>query len=219
MKTIEEGMASGSLSGRVFKKLETAILEEYYKPGDPLVESKLSAELGVSRTPVREALCQLEQEGLVNTVPNKGTFVVGISREDIVDIYTIRITVEGLASKWAAEKITDEEIFRLHEIVELQEFYSTKGDIVQVWHLDKRFHEMLYNACRSRPLRIMLTSFHNYIQKARETSFMAVGRIRASVREHREIFEAVQNRDSEMAKKLTEIHIQNALNNVLENLK
>ena len=95
---------------QVINTLEDAILNGSYKEGDSLNELRLSKSLGVSRTPVREALMQLELEGLVKNIPNKGAVVVGISEQDVEDIYEIRIRIEGLAARLCAEKITDEEL-------------------------------------------------------------------------------------------------------------
>lgn len=205
-----------SLRAQVFREIEQAILDGVLSPGDNLTELKLSAELGVSRTPVREALRQLELEGLVRTIPNKGAVVVGVSEKDIDDIYTIRTHIEGLAARWAADNITDEEIAALREIVELQEFYVSRGDTVQVWHLDTRFHELIYECGRSRPLRHTLSSFHHYIQKARALSFKTTSRAREAVQEHRDILEAIARRDAEAAEFVTAEHIKNAKSNFLE---
>ncbi|MHB1131421.1 MAG: GntR family transcriptional regulator [Chloroflexota bacterium] len=207
---------NSSLRAQVFKEIELAILNGAFAPGDGLTELKLSADLGVSRTPVREALRQLELEGLVRTIPNKGAVVVGVSEKDIDDIYTIRMHIEGLAAKWAADNITDEEIGALREIVELQEYYVSRGDTLQVWHLDSRFHELIYECCRSRPLKHTLSSFHHYIQKARALSFKTTGRAKVAVQEHRDILEAISSRDSGAAELLTEEHIKNAKRNFLD---
>jgi DNA-binding GntR family transcriptional regulator len=207
-----------SLRAQVFKEIEQAILNGAFAPGDSLTELRLSAELGVSRTPVREALRQLELEGLVRTIPNKGVTVVGVSEKDIDDIYTIRTSIEGLAARWAAEHITDEEIAALREVVELQEYYVSRGDALQVWHLDTRFHGLIYECCRSRPLRHTLSSFHHYIQKARALSFKTAARARAAVQEHRDILEAIAKRDANTAEAMTAAHIRNAKSNFLEKL-
>jgi len=209
---------SNSLRVKVFKEIEKDILNGVFSPGDSLIEHKLSTELGVSRTPVREALRQLELEGLVKTVPNKGAVVVGVSQKDIEDIYAIRMQIEGLAAKWSAENINDEELAALREVVELQEFYVEKGDYLQVWHLDNRFHEIIYDTCRSRPLKFMLSNFHNYIQKARAVSFKSTGRAVLAVREHRNILEAIGVHNGEKAQELTELHIKNAKDNLLKSL-
>jgi DNA-binding GntR family transcriptional regulator len=217
MKRIDELQSgSSSLRAQVFKEIEQAILDGVFAPGDNLAEMKISAELGVSRTPVREALRQLELEGLVRTIPNKGAVVVGISEKDVDDIYTIRSYIEGLAARWAADHVTDDEIGTLREIVELQEYYASRGDGLQVWHLDSRFHEMIYECCRSRPLKQTLTAFHHNIQNARALSFKTAARAQAAVQEHRNILEAIAKRDSAAAESLTAEHIKNARENFRE---
>ncbi len=206
---------TGSLRIRVFNALENAILDGEYAEGDSLNEIKLSQELGVSRTPVREALMQLELEGLVENIPNKGAVVVGISEKDIEDIYAIRIRIEGLASRLSAEKINEDELKALEKIVDLQEFYLTKNDVEQIWRLDSDFHKIIYDSSRSRPLRSTLSSFHNYIKRARDISVKVEGRAEKSVAEHRAILEAIRSGNGALAEQLTAEHIANAKENLL----
>ena len=137
---------AGSLRIRVFNSIENAILNGEYSDGESLNELKISKELGVSRTPVREALMQLELEGLVRSIPNKGAVVVGVSEQDTRDIYEIRVRIEGLAARLAAEKMTPEEVRALEKIVELQEFYLMKNDTEQIFRLDTDFHKIIYDA-------------------------------------------------------------------------
>ncbi len=199
-----------SLRIRVFNAIENAILNGEYKDGDSLNELKISKELGVSRTPVREALMQLELEGLVNNIPNKGAVVVGVSEQDTRDIYEIRIRIEGLASRLCAEKITEDELKALEKIVDLQEFYLMKNDTEQIWKLDSDFHKIIYDASRSRPLRFMLSNFHNYIKKARDDSLQTEGRAEKTVAEHRAILCAIKDNNGALAEELTARHITNA---------
>ena len=117
-----------SLGGRVFQRIREDILKGKYKQNDELKEATLGKELGVSRTPVREALRQLELEGLVSIVPNRGAYVNGISKKDIWDIYYMRSTLEGLCARWAVENITEEQIDRLEETILLSEFQMKKGN-------------------------------------------------------------------------------------------
>lgn len=218
MKLKIDDSGDHSLSGQVFHTLQEEILNGELAPGDALTEIRLSDELGVSRTPVREAIRKLENEGLVRTIPNKGAVVVGISEKDIEDIYTIRMHIEGLAARWSAERISDEQLRQLGDIVELEEFYASRGDILQVWQLDTRFHDLIYESSGSHVLKNTLTHFHHYIQKARELSFKAPGRARPSVGEHRAILEAISRHDGAMAEKLTAEHIRNAKNNLDTNV-
>lgn len=209
-----EKINDNSLAGQVFKALQNDILNGVLAPGDALTEQKLCDELGVSRTPVREALSKLELERLVRTVPNRGAVVVGITEKDIADIYTIRMYIEGLAARWSAENITDAQLGTLRSIVELQEFYAERGDMMQIWQLDTRFHELIYESCSSGVLQVTLSNFHRYIQKARELSIKKPGRAQPSVREHRAILEAVAAHDGALAEKLMTEHIGNAKNNI-----
>ncbi len=215
MKKIQQDYAATPVRAQVFQQLEKAILEGELAPGTSLTEVKLSAELGVSRTPIREALMQLELEGLVKTTHNKGAVVVGISGSDVNDIYLIRTRIEGFAARRAAENITEEELQDLREIVELQEFYLGRGDTLQVGNLDQRFHEIVYEGSRSRPLKQILSMFHNYIQKARTTSVRR-GRAAASTQEHRDILTAIESRNADEAERLMGIHVENARRSFFE---
>ena len=122
MTSLTSDNSSGSLRVRVFEALEQAIINGEYKEGDTLNELRLTKELGVSRTPIREALTQLELEGLVKNIQNKGAVVVGVSQKDIDDIYAIRLRLDGFAAKLAAENITDEQLDRLEQAVARQSF-------------------------------------------------------------------------------------------------
>jgi len=203
-----------SLSEQVFEEIQENILNGELKPGAPLPEIRLSEELGVSRSPVREALRKLELEGLVKTIPNRGTFVVGISEKDIEDIYTIRMYIEGLAAKWAAANITEELLEEMRSIAELQKFYAEKNDPFQVWQLDSRFHYILYQASGSRVLKQTLTNMHHYIQRTREFSISRLGRAVTTVQEHLNMLNAIEKHDGELAEKLTFEHIFNAYQNI-----
>lgn len=218
LKTLEaEGTAS--LQVRVFEEIERAILSGEFESGENLAELRLSTELGVSRTPVREALRQLELEGLVKIIPNKGAVVVGVTEKDIEDIYVIRMRMEDLAVRWAAELMTDEDAKTLQDIVELQEFYLQKGDVEKLCETDSAFHEAIYRFSRSKPLNQMLTGFHHYIRHARAVSFKASGRAPTSVEEHRAIAQAFFYRDAEQAARLMVEHIGKAKENLLKTLK
>jgi len=204
-----------SLHSRVFNQIRNDILNGVYEPGESLVETKLSEELGVSRTPVREALRQLELEGLVQSVPNKGVTVKGVSKQDIQDIYTIRMMIEGLAARWAAEKITPEELEELQEAVDLEEFYTMKGDYGHLLKFDTRFHDIIFRASKSMPLMHTLSTFHHYVQKARKMSMSSPGRAEKVLEEHKAILQAIIDRDADRAEMLTTQHVKNASENLL----
>lgn len=205
-----------SLRGRVFQKIRDDILEGKYKEGEELREITLGKELGVSRTPVREALRQLELEGLVRIVPNKGAFVTGITGKDVTDIYMIRSLLEGLCARWATEHIQEEQIEELEEILLLSEFHLKKNKETanQVTKLDGEFHEVLYKASNSRILEHVLSDFHKYVQMARRTSVTNLERAEKSIAEHKEILAAIRSKDADLAEQLANVHIMNAMKNL-----
>ena len=206
-----------SLGGRVFQKIREDILYGKYKENDELRENTIGKELGVSRTPVREALRQLELEGLVTIIPNRGAYVTGISHKDIWDIYVIRSMLEGLCARWAAKNITDAQLDELEETILLSEFQMKKESgfsAEQVAALDGRFHSILYEASGSRILDHVLTDFHNYVQTARRSSVVSEDRARKSIREHRQILRAIKDRDEEMAEQLANEHIMHVMQNL-----
>ena len=201
---------TGSLSEKVFQALSDDILSGRRKSGENLTELKLCSQFGVSRTPVREALRMLEQKGLCQLISNRGAVVLGVTDHDLRDIYTIRACVEGLASCWAAERATDEELQDLREMVELQEFYYQKHAAGRMNDLDSRFHQAIYECCRSRPLEHLLTDLHHQITLYRRRSFNANGRAGRAIEEHRHILEALEARDGAEAARRTGEHVKNA---------
>lgn len=199
-----------SLHGKVFDQLKNGILNGKYKHGDLLNEVKMAEEMGVSRTPVREALRQLELEGLAAYTPNKGVVVRGLSREDIKDIYQIRLMIEGMTARCAAENITEEELAELKEYIELEEFYTGRDDVKQLSRLDSCFHETIYKACGSRLLTKTLKAFHHYVKSVRDISLSCPERAKETYSEHKAIYEAIRDRDRELAEILMEQHVRNA---------
>ena len=212
----EDDSRSGSLRSRVFNQLQNDILNGFYEPGEGLIETKLSEELGVSRTPIREALRQLELEGLVQSIPNKGVIVKGVSSQDIQDIYTIRMLIEGLAARWAAEKITEQELVELKDIVDLEEFYTVKNDYSHLLQSDTKFHDIIFKASKSKPLMHTLSTFHHYVQKARIMSMSSSGRALKVLEEHKAILQAIIERDAQKAERLTTEHVSNASSNLIK---
>lgn len=206
-----------SLRGKVFQRLREDILSGVYQENDELREVSIGEELGVSRTPVREALRQLELEGLVTIVPNKGAYVKGITKKDVHDIYKIRSLLEGLCAKWATEHITDQQIEELEEIVLLSEFHLKKqgqGKAKQVSDLDGKFHKVLYEASNSRILEHVLSDFHKYVKMARTMSVGEKERAEKSIDEHRAILEAIRKKDANLAERLANQHIMNVMENL-----
>lgn len=205
---------SYSLRGKVFNRIREDILAGNYKEKDELKEAAISKSLGVSRTPVREALRQLELEGLVTIIPNKGAYVNGITAQDIYDIYVIRSYLEGLCAKWACEHISKEQIEELEEIIYLSEFHIQKEHWEQIFELDNRFHLSLYQACGSKILEHILSDYHHYVERVRKNTLSSKERARTAGSEHKAILTAVINKDEKLAEKLANEHIFQSLANI-----
>lgn len=206
-----------SLRGRVFQKLREDILNGKYKEHEELKEVAIGEELGVSRTPVREAFRQLELEGLIRIVPNKGAYVTGITAKDVKDIYMIRSLLEGLCARLATEKISKEQMEEMEENIYLAEFHASKGHMDQMAELDNRFHDILYEACDSKMLEHTLRDYHQYVLRVRQKTLSTNTRGRASNDEHRQIMEAIKSKDADKAQQLANMHILNAYDNMVKN--
>ncbi len=206
-----------SLRGRVFNALRENILSAKYAQNEELKETAVAAELGVSRTPVREALRQLELEGLVKIIPNKGAYVIGITDKDIEDIYRMRSLLEGLCARFATKHITQEQIEQLEEITYLTDFHVRKGNLEQLYELDNRFHGLLYEISESRMLAHVLSDFHHYVERVRKVSLAQEVRSHEFNEEHKAILQAMREHDAEKAEKLANMHIVNTIHNINRN--
>lgn len=203
-----------SLADQVFDHLENDILSGKYRRGEVLTESKLCAEMGVSRTPIREALRRLEQEHIIED-SGKGSVVIGINEKDLEDIFLIRKSLECMAASLAAKNRTDEQLKELKEALEFQEFYLNKNDPEQIKLMDNRFHETLYKLSGSTTFYDTLVPLHKKIQKYRRASVENSSRAAASVSEHRKIYEAIEAKDSSAAAKYASEHVENAYRHIM----
>ena len=207
-----------SLADQIFMELENNILTGVYAIGEVFTETSFSEKLGVSRTPIREAIRRLEQEHLVD-ITKKGIVIAGISNKDISDMFDIRLRTEGLASRWAAETISEKGKKELCDVVELQEFYTAKKDVDNIKDMDSKFHEIVYSNCGSRVLADMLNQLHRKLIKYRRASVSNNERAFQSAKEHREILEAILAGNGELAETLTVQHIKNAKTNIVKTVK
>lgn len=204
-----------SLRERVFHKVREDILSGKYKEHEELRESFISEEMGVSRTPVREAFRQLELEGLIRMIPNKGAYVTGITAKDVSDIYMIRSKLEGLCARWATQYMTKEQLEEMEENIYLAEFHARKGHMDQMAQLDSRFHHILYEACNSKMLEHLLQDFHQYVMRIRKKTLAETTRGEASNEEHKQIMEAIRDKDADRAEALANDHMRKAYENIM----
>jgi DNA-binding GntR family transcriptional regulator len=200
----------------VFESLREAIILGRLKPGERLMEIQLAEEMGVSRTPVREAIRKLELEGFVVMVPRKGAYVAGVSIKDIADVFEVRSALEGLAAGLASERITEEEMEELEKAI-LQ--ISGEEDILTVVKGDSLFHEIIYKASRNQRLTQIITHLQEQINRFRLTSLSVPGRLKIAVGEHKKIVEAITSRNVDLANRLASEHMENAEQNLLNAIR
>lgn len=219
MSIIDDNEGKKSLTTLIFDRVRDEIINGDYNPGDKLIENRLAKELGVSRTPVREALKQLELDGLVESIPNRGVIVKGISDQDIYDIYTVRISIETIAARWAVERMTEKDLEELEEIYDLMEFFTSKKNAKRIFELNTEFHEKIYSSTKSRFLENILRDFQLFIKSTRLESLKTEGRLDKALNEHKEILNALKDRDADLACEYIKEHIQTARKNVNKILK
>jgi DNA-binding GntR family transcriptional regulator len=203
------------LTDVVFERLRDAILDGRLKAGQWLRQETLAQELGVSQMPVREALKRLVAEGLAVRIPYKGVKVVEFSPEDIVDICTVRLVLEGLAVRLATPLITDEGLERLKENLREQEGYTSQDQIARRRQLNTEFHLSICQASGRQYLVRLLEMLWRWFPSVMlyEGAFrqeeLLPARMDREVREHRAILEALERRDAQQAEEETRRHIQN----------
>ncbi|MGI6119933.1 MAG: GntR family transcriptional regulator [Desulfosporosinus sp.] len=201
----------------VFESLRDAILNGILKPGERLMEIQLAKEMGVSRTPIREAIRKLELENFVVMIPRKGAYVAGVSMKDVADVFEIRSALEGLAAGLAAERITDDELEQMEQVLFISDS-EDEIDLEKYINTDTEFHALIYQASRNERLVQILANLLEQIQRFRSTSLAIPGRNKLAIDEHKKIFEALRNHDSVEAQSLAMAHIETAENAMFEYL-
>jgi DNA-binding GntR family transcriptional regulator len=194
----------------VSETMRDAIVNGTLKPGERLMEIQLAEELGVSRTPVREAIRKLELEGFVVMIPRRGTYVAGLSIKDINEVFEIRTALDVLAAGLAAERITEEELEQMERLmVEIGE-HIDKGDMEAIIALDSEFHDVLYKASRNDRLVGIINNLREQFTRFRSISIAYPGRLKNTLEEHRHLVEAIAQRNPDVAQQLAREHMENA---------
>ncbi|WP_265445950.1 GntR family transcriptional regulator [Acetivibrio straminisolvens] len=206
----------------IFDTLREAIIAGELKPGERLMEVKLAEKMGVSRTPVREAIRKLELEGLVEMLPRKGAHVAELSAKDIMDVLEVRATLDGLATALAAERITDEEIKELEHIQSQFLAYANKDNLQGSIKKDVEFHELIYRASRNERLIQIANNLREQIQRFRVIYLKDYSNPKELIKEHQYILEAISTRDKIAAQEYAQKHInhqETAIIKAIKNMK
>ena len=200
----------------VFNTLRDAILTGKLVPGERLMENQLADKLGVSRTPVREALRMLELENLVELVPRKGAQVLDMSEKDITNILEVRSALEGLATSLACKKMSKEDLQQLKNLEVDFEKAVADNDVEHFVDIDEDFHDLIFAATENdklisifRNLRIQLYRYRMAQAKNNETSMSTI------VAHHRSIIRAIENHDAEEGASIAQGHIKYQTESIL----
>lgn len=202
--------ANGPISSSLFSQLQKDILTGVLAPGQRLTEQSICQKYKVSRTPVREALRQLETDGLVENILNRGAFVIGLSSQDFEDMFELRKIYEVQAVKWAIERINEEEMDALEETFEFMEFYTMRNDIDKMLTINAGFHQVIYQASHNRMLQQLLSSYQTYLKYGPQTNIYEDDYLVSVLEEHRKIFRAFIDKDPEAGAEAMELHISNS---------
>ena len=208
--TDETEINNAPMSTSLLAKLQRDILTGSFRPGQKLTEQDLCKRYGVSRTPVREALRQLEEGGLVENILNRGSFVIGMSDQDFEDMFELRRSGEIQAVKWAIERITEEEMDKLEETFEFMEFYTMRNDIDKMLVINAGFHQVIYEAAHNRMLQKTLTTYQTYLKYRSLNRVYEPDYLKTVLEEHRQIFLAFSRKDVKAGAEAMERHINRA---------
>jgi len=208
-----------SLGQHVFENLKQAILRGDIPPGSRLVESRVAETMGISRTPIREAMHKLEREGLLRKLPNSGFNVTGLTREDIEETFGIRSVLESYAARLAAIQHKEEELVPLEKKIEEYQQCLDQKRLEELPKINTQFHDILYALSRSPKLIKMVNDLRDQIYRFRKIILREEGRARASNDDHRKMLKAMRQRDADRVERLVREHILKGRRMVLKELK
>lgn len=203
------------LNEKVYRILKEKIIKGTLKSGTKILESEIAKQMGVSRTPIREAIRKLDVDGLVIMNPNRGVQVIDFLIEDLREVLQIRELLEGFAAYIAAKKISDKEIIKLEEIIKKMRNEAAKGNIAAYTDLNSQFHNVILELSENKRLIRLCNSLSGHEYKFKIEALTLVERLKYSIEEHIKILEALKKRNSIEAKSLTQSHIENVLKNIL----
>lgn len=208
MEIIDAEKTGQPLSAGLYQEIQKDILSGEIESGSKLTEAAVCKRYGVSRTPVREAFRQLEADGLIENIPNRGAFVTGLTKRDISDLFDLRTLFEMQAVEWAIKRMDDEDIDVLREIVEFMEFYTLKDDVEKVLSFNSRFHNTIYAGTKDRMIQRTLSTYQTYIKHSAPSKSFSSDYLKTILDEHKAIFAAFETRNVAAGRKAMEYHME-----------
>ncbi|MCR5271560.1 MAG: GntR family transcriptional regulator [Lachnospiraceae bacterium] len=192
----------------VFNTLREAILRGDLKPGERLMELALASKLGVSRTPIREAIRMLEQEGLAVTIPRRGAQVAGMTEKDMEDVLQIREALDILAAQIACEKMTDEELVDLRKAAERFKECTKADDVRKLAEADVEFHDVIYNATDNPKLINLLSNLREQLYRYRVEYLKDESKYKELIDEHEKIVQGFETKNMEILSGSMKEHVE-----------
>ncbi|MDR1271990.1 MAG: GntR family transcriptional regulator [Clostridiales Family XIII bacterium] len=192
-------------------KIRIEILAEHISPGEKITEQSLADRFSVSRTPVRESFRLLESEGLIRIIPNRGAFVVGFSKADMIDLYRLRLLLETQAIEWAIQRRTDDEIDSLEESIDFMTFYTERGDIKRMRDINVDFHNKIVTASHNKGLIETLGRMHKYMRFSTHIRTYEEDNLEEILAEHTKLYRAFKKNSPSAGGRMMRTHIEHGL--------
>ena len=208
MDIIQADKSGQPLSAGLYSELQTGILSGVIPDGSKLTEQAVCKKYNVSRTPVREAFRQLEADGLIENIPNRGAFVTGLTKRDISDLFDLRGLFEVQAVEWAIRRMTSEDIDQLAETVDFMEFYTLKSDVEKVLTFNSQFHSIIYAGTKDRMIQKTLAIYQTYLKHSAPAKTYSGDYLKTILEEHKAIFEAFETKNTAAGRKAMEYHME-----------
>lgn len=208
MENINLEKSSQPLSAGLYAELQKDILSGAIADGSKLTEQAVCKRYNVSRTPVREAFRQLEADGLILNIPNRGAFVTGLSMRDISDLFDLRILFEVQAVEWAIKRMNSSDLERLTESIDFMEFYTLRGDVEKVLSFNSQFHSIIYEMTGNRMIRKTLAIYQTYLKYSAPHKAYTEDSLKAILEEHKAIYEAFESANPAAGRKAMEYHME-----------
>ena len=211
---------SQNLRDRIYEIIRDMILHRELEPGEKIIEEEMAERIGVSRTPLREALLRLETDGIVKFIPRRGAFVRRQNKQKIIEVLEVREVLEGLVARLAAQKMDSQNLSRLRACLErINETQDTDDQLIRFTHADEEFHSILLDACGSGMLQNMMSTVNTNLKFIRLRTAVIPGRARRTVAEHYPIMEAIAKKDDRQAERLMRVHIASVTKYALKNIE
>jgi len=196
------------LSSSLYQMIQTDILSGEIKADTKLTEQTVCKKYNVSRTPVREAFRQLESDGLIENIPNRGAYVIGLSKRDISDLFDLRYLFEIQAVEWAIMRMDSTEIEDLKETIEFMEFYTLKNDTEKVLQFNSKFHQLIYAGTKDRILQKTLATYQIYLKHSAPARSYSEEYLKTILDEHKAIYNAFESKNVAAGRKAMQHHME-----------